>query len=110
MQTNKGLRAIFDLINEKFFEGKIPSSTIVRFAKILDDGRCLHSDPQQILINRGLRYFPDLSIIVLIHEMAHAYLHTQGYVGWDLADKGHQLRFFSEIDRLYRAGCYEGLL
>jgi Zn-dependent peptidase ImmA (M78 family) len=115
--SNKRLREIFEILNERFFENKIPMRLTVRFATDKEveksdgthrDGRGMYR-PGEIFIHRNLRTHPDLATIVLIHEMAHAVLHEEGYIGYK-QDGGHSIRFHAEIDRLYKAGIFEGLL
>lgn len=102
--TNKDLQELFDYFNERFFEDRVRVK--VRFGKIKEDGLC---DTEHITISDTLKRHPDLIAIVLLHEMTHGYLNETGYVGHE-QDGGHSTLFHAEIDRLYRAGAYEGLL
>lgn len=103
--TNKKLKYGFDHLNERFFNNEIPDM-VVRFGKIKQDGICY---PKEIIIADSLRYHPDLATIVLLHEMVHAHLHAQGYVGYE-HDEGHGSKFHVAVDQLYNIGAYEGLL
>lgn len=79
----------------------------VCFADINEDG--LYSSEFGIEIKKNLNSHPDLVMIVLLHEMVHAYLGAVGHVGYS-HDKGHGGRFHVEIDKLFQKGAYEGLL
>jgi hypothetical protein len=102
--SNKSLQMFFKVFNERYFGKKIPAMR-VRFGKIKDEG---HFRQDRIIINSLLRKFPDLASLVLLHEMNHAYLEANGYNG--IMDGGHSIVFHVGIDRLYKAGAYEGIL
>jgi len=108
--TDKKLRLAFDLFNEKYFEGKIRDSIEVRYADNQDcgpdDGL---SSEDFIYIQKDFKYHPDMGLIVLLHEMQHCYMHQKGYRAWKDGG-GHHMLFFAGLDRLYKAGAYEGLL
>lgn len=109
-KPNAWLKNLFDEINTKFFNDRIPRSTTVTFARIKEDGLTSYSGGvSTIKISRDLIRHPDLSIIILLHEMNHAALHVSGYTGYDHL-KGHSTLFHAGIDRLYRQGAYETLL
>lgn len=107
--TNKELQKIFKRLNDRFFAGRIRDMG-VRFANDDDcqecDGLCTSDD---IFIHDTLRRHPDLACLVLLHEMIHADLYQDGYIGHE-SDGGHHTRFYAGIDRLYKAGAFEGLL
>jgi len=109
-RADRWLRKMFITMNRAFFDGKLPKSTIVRFARIKDDGVTgTEEGVSTILIHSDLIEHPDLGAIVLLHEMNHAYLRHLGYIGYDHLG-GHGTRFHAGIDRLYIAGAYETLL
>ena len=109
--NNNDLRKAFKLFNVRFFEGRInldPSS--VRFASSDDCDNCdgLHLG-DAIYINEDFKKHGDCAMITLLHEMVHADIIQNGYLGYE-QDGGHHTLFYAGIDRLYRAGAFEGLL
>lgn len=112
--SNKDLKAAFVGLNKKFFNGIMCNdSTVVRFENEEgeiegDDGVTMYAPPE-IVIHQRLKKHPTLSLIVLIHEMAHLAMFVDGYIGY-VDDGGHHIRFHAELNRLYKAGIYEGLL
>jgi len=102
--SNKNLQMFFKIFNRRYFGNKIPAMH-VRFGKIKEEGLFREDG---IIVNSGLRRFPDLASLVLLHEMNHAYLEANGYNG--VMDGGHSTIFHVGIDRLYKAGAYEGIL
>jgi hypothetical protein len=110
MIGNQRLRKAFNFLNDRFFNSRIPGNTIVKFARIPDDGQHIMEDGSSvILIDRSLQRHPDLATVVLIHEMIHADLRIAGYVGYS-AEHSHDVIFYAAQHRLYLAGIYEGLL
>jgi|HubBroStandDraft_2_1064218.scaffolds.fasta_scaffold123826_2 hypothetical protein len=110
MIGNQRLRKAFDFLNDRFFNSRIPGNTIVKFARIPDDGQCHMDDGSAvILIDRSLQKHPDLATVVLIHEMIHADLRHAGYIGYS-AEHCHDIMFYAAQHKLYLAGIYEGLL
>ena len=110
MIGNQQLRKAFNYINDRFFDGAIPASTVVKFADIKDDGtHTKQKGISTILIQSRLKKHPDLATICLIHEMIHADLKHSGYMGYS-ADLSHNLIFYARLHQLYMAGIYEGLL
>ena len=109
-RADRWLQHMFRTMNIGFFEGKIPKSTVVRFARIKDDGQTSSTEGvSTILIHSDLIKHPDLGTIVLLHEMVHAHLRHSNYVGYDHLG-GHGTLFHAGIDRLYKIGAYETLL
>jgi hypothetical protein len=105
------LRWYFHNYNIQFFQGKIPPSTPVFFVKNLKRGRTrcdgLHEGVTgSIKIDESLREHESLAVIVLIHEMAHAYLDIKGCSDFD----DHGMIYQAELVRLFNAGGYTGLL
>jgi len=107
--TNKDLKALFLIFNDRFFNSEIKENYSVRFGdkEECDDAEGLCTD-DEIFINEDFKSHPDMAILVLGHEMSHAVIRKRGYRGHD--DDGHSILFHAEIDRLYKAGFYEGLL
>ncbi len=114
-KQDRQLKDAFEYFNERFFNDKISTSTIVQYAKTYNekeknpgDAHYL-SNEQAIEIDDLYRGRSRQTQILLIHEMAHAYLYQTGYLG-NPEDGGHGDTFQGEIWRLIRAGCYDGLL
>jgi predicted metal-dependent hydrolase len=110
--TNKELQKTFRRFNKDFFQKRIRiRSRHVRFGnkKQCCNAEGICSKKNFIYINEELKKHPDLSFIILLHEMAHAVLFEDGYVGYGF-DGGHGQRFYAELHRLYLAGAYENLL
>jgi hypothetical protein len=107
--TDKQLQNEFFMLNERFFDDKLPYIE-VRFGGN-HPGTDGHFDmsKNEIHLSVGLRNFPNLLMIVLIHEMAHASMAIQGYRGYP-GDGGHGGLFQVELDRLYKAGAYDSIL
>ena len=102
------LKTAYDFLNDNYFDGKIKCQ--IKFDKIKDDGVSDFSskDGKKIIkITNDFKTHPDAAAIVLLHEMVHVKLMSEGYI--DL-HKGHGLRFHAEIDRLYKQGAYGELL
>jgi hypothetical protein len=105
--TDKKLRQQFDKIDERFFDNRLDLIN-VQFKDIVPDGM-YDMRTGEITIDSKLRKHITLVLIVLLHEMAHASLDLQGYRGYH-EDGGHGGLFQAELDRLYRAGAFDGLL
>jgi hypothetical protein len=105
--TDKKLRQEFDKIDERFFDNRLDLIN-VQFKDIAPDGM-YNMNTGEITIDSKLRKHLTLVLIVLLHEMAHASLDLQGYRGYR-EDDGHGMLFQAELDRLYRAGAFDGLL
>jgi hypothetical protein len=109
--NNKDLSKSYKVFNHLFFDGRIrvlPEN--VRFASNEDCDKCDGIyDGEEILINEDLKRSGDYAMITLLHEMVHADIRQNGYIGYE-HDGGHHVLFYAGIDRLYRAGAYEGLL
>jgi hypothetical protein len=105
--TNKELRHWFRKFNKEYFETQLREPEMVAYvdlAKAKSDGMSgqLADGKYFIYIDKGLRHYPDLSLIVLLHEMAHTRF------GKNIKPHGYQ--FQSEIVRLWNLGAYEDLL
>lgn len=120
LNDDKWLEKSFRKLNHQFFNNEIPGSLRVAFVK--DCGvwsennknfsRCeAYFDAMRdaIFVDDLLKGFPNLVMLDLIHEMAHAKLFFQGYRGYP-SDEGHGTQFQAEIVRLIRIGAYDGLL
>jgi len=111
MINNKWLSKEFHNLNKMFFDSKIIGVT-VKFGNLSPTGASgvwrRHS--RTIVICNKARATADESYvaIVLLHEMAHAYLDND-YKGYP-KDGGHGSRFQAEMWRLIMAGAYDGLL
>ena len=111
MLTTKDLRNAYENFNDGFFDSriKIPKNRVSFGDKEECDGcEGLCSRDGYIFINRELRKHADLAFIVLLHEMTHAVLFQQGYIGHE-HHGGHSQLFHAELHRLYLAGAYEEL-
>ena len=110
MLSNKDLKLAFLVMNEKFFGCRIPEKSVVEFKKIKEDGICQYNGGHiQIRISEDFKKHGDAGMVVLLHEMVHADLKLSGYTGYDHFE-GHGPLFFAALDRLYRAGAYEGII
>jgi hypothetical protein len=107
--TDKQLQKEFHMLNEQFFDDKLPWINVCFGGNRPGTDGHFDMSRNEIHLSLGLRNFPNLSIIVLLHEMAHASMARQGYRGYP-GDGGHGGLFQVELDRLYKAGAYDGLL
>jgi hypothetical protein len=109
--TNAGLHREFLLLNERFFNGRVSVKKLAFSSRQLPShaAGAFYQEDQEILISAGLREYQNQVVIILLHEMVHADLYARGYVGYP-CDGGHGCQFQVEMDRLYRAGSYDGLL
>lgn len=109
--TDKDLKREFDNLNEFFFDNRIVLNDVffsdMRGAS--DAAGAYFNVRKQIVITTQFRGYPRMVTELLLHEMAHAHLDLQGYRGYP-ADGGHGSLFQVEIDRLYKAGAYDGIL
>lgn len=111
-RSDKWLQMSFNIYNERYHDGKLSSSIRAIFGNTHDQNDA-HWDPKTraIVINKDLADHDTLALICLHHEMAHAKLELDGYVGGTLdKDPHHGMRYLAELDRLYKAGAYDGLL
>lgn len=111
LMNDRKLKTEFDHLNERFFRGKIVLNHVGYAGKSMVKGAsgAYFRDEKKILLDSDLRKFPNLSCVILLHEMAHAHLELQDYSGYPM-DAGHGMRFQVELDRIYREGGYDGLL
>jgi hypothetical protein len=96
--NNKLLRLMFYRLNRKYFKGKLNCS--VKFADLSEsenDGQIIGDD---IEIEATYRRSVSATELILLHELIHA--------NGDI--KGHGRKFHKEVNRLYKAGAYKGLL
>jgi hypothetical protein len=110
--NDKWLLKRFIEYNSAYFDGLVPSNIRVRFGKPSKTANAeFDSEMREIVIddvdrkNGNQRYIK----INLLHEMVHAYLDVQGYIG-HMSDPAHGMRFQGELCRLFRIGAYDGLL
>lgn len=109
--NDRWLLTQFNDFNGAFFGGRIPSNVQVEFGKTGDSNGLYDTDDKTITIDiddakRGNERTIKLH---LLHEMIHADLDVEGYVGHE-KDPLHGTRFKGEICRLWRIGAYDGLL
>ncbi len=105
--TEKRLQKMFQMLNDRFFDGQLNCWT--SFKKMAThDGR-FNMRSKEITIDSNLKKSESLVQIVLLHEMAHAVVDSRGYRGYP-EDGGHGGLYQVELDRLYKAGAYDGLL
>lgn len=114
-EQDKSLRASFEFFNDRFFGGEISLSTTVRFAKVFKKERVpadghYFPNKQIIEIDENYRTRGRKMELILLHEMAHAWLYqTKGYVGY-AHDEGHGTVFQGVLCHLFQIGAYDGLL
>jgi SprT-like family len=111
------LHRTFEAFNDRFFAGEISVMTRVVFQKGIFNPK--DKEPadafyapktQQIKIDDSLRGRNRQWQVVLLHEMAHAWLYqVKEYVGWG-EHAGHGRTFQGVICRLIQIGAYDGLL
>lgn len=104
--TNKDLQRLFNINNHRYFEDQIDSGYTVKFEKSQDDGFHIPS-VKKISINADLRRHPDLALLVLLHEMAHASLPE--YRGAE-DQNTHGMLFQAKLVELFNKGAYDGIL
>lgn len=116
VMTGKGLRFLFDSLNERFFENRISPAYKIRFVQNLKAkhaGKLQRIDGMhrpstlEILIDQDFARHEDACTITLIHEMAHADLH--GYLGY-VSEHQHGMRYQAKLVELFNLGAYDGLL
>jgi hypothetical protein len=103
MGPNSRLKFAFAKYNRQYFHGKLKISGIC-YGKMKDvSGETTFFDRcyPTITIEIGLKNFPRLSRLILLHEMVHVSLPIS---------VGHGPRFERGIRRLIRLGAYKGLL
>ncbi len=107
--TNKQLQHEFFLLNDLFFDNKLPYIEVCFGGNMKGTDGHFNLKRKEIRLSKQLRSLPSLLNVVLLHEMAHANLMLQNYRGYP-CDGGHGMLFQVELDRLYRAGAYDGIL
>jgi hypothetical protein len=106
--TDAGLSAAFRLLNRRWFDGALPASVSVRYARLDVAGLwTLYDDgSHDIEVNEGLRAFRRLSCAVLLHEMCHIGRELAG----DASHVGHGGGWRAERRRLMAAGAFDPYL
>lgn len=100
----------FHNLNDRFFHGKIVLNHVGYTRKMPRNANGYYDSVNKVIfLYSPLRDFPVLSCMVLIHEMAHAYLDLQDYKGYP-SDAGHGMVFQAELARLFKEGAYDGIL
>ncbi|MDA4129231.1 MAG: hypothetical protein OK457_00520 [Thaumarchaeota archaeon] len=110
--TNKNLQTLFRNLNKDFFNNEICSRGLeIRFGTNKECRGCygISSWDGELLINECLQRMALFVTQTMLHEMAHTKLIQKGYIGYTTYG-GHQLLFYAELNRLYIAGAFEGLL
>ena len=107
--TDKQLQNEFFMLNERFFDDKLPYIEVQFGGNLPGTDGHFNMIKNEIRLSPGLKSFPSLMNIVLLHEMAHARMALLDYRGYP-CDGGHGGLFQVELDRIYRAGGYDGLL
>jgi hypothetical protein len=123
--NNKDLMYVYSLANKRYFKKKLPKNLLVKFAKIKPLGktrfmhpcsRCNECQrlkvkyakemkrgwiPIEILIDNKLKSCSTHAIVTLLHEMVHVSI-GGGYQ--------HGSRFYKELDRIWKAKAFRGLV
>ncbi len=111
----KAIEAAYISYNKKYYHGDLPSCLVLWKSMREDEGSFWLVFSKgvkgkkgkligyEIRINKELKSHFRCALIVLLHEMAHLYLHTKGRTG-------HGKNFQKEITRLFLAGAYKGQL
>ena len=109
--NNAELKEYFRVYNERYFDDKLNSNTKTTFGKTKKriDGYC-HLSENRIVINENLRQHDVLTLICLLHEMAHIKLGSTYVGGIFFEDADHGMLYQAELVRLIHAGAYDGLL
>jgi hypothetical protein len=108
--TDKKLRGVFNIFNEKYFEGKIRDNIEIRYGNNEDCENCDGlASCDFIYVHEDFKRHPDMGLIILLHEMQHCHMLQKGYNDWK-EEGGHHMLFYAGIDRIYKMGGYEGLL
>jgi hypothetical protein len=106
MKTNNDLRRMFRLLNKTWFKNRLEEPDVICYGNPSgDSGRTIWTEqaPTQIIFSKGLKPFPRLRAIVMLHEMAHL------AVGNECLSM-HGIRHCAELHRLYMAGAYDLLI
>jgi hypothetical protein len=96
--SHLSLRRWFRYYNKKYWNNELPDDTVLLWAPLTD----AHGEARvkEIRLDPGLQLFPKFMRIILLHEMAHL-----RNLRWH-----HGKKFQNEIDRLYAAGAFRGLI
>ena len=110
LMTNTRLKHWYKVFNRKYFKNELPNLE-VKFSKELPDQmmggsrwnrkRGKDASFNAIWINWAHRKGTVIAIQTLLHEMCHIAIGPR---------YNHGTRFHKQIDRLYKAGAYKGLL
>lgn len=106
--TNKQLQKIFAAYNNRFFNLKFDKDWRVRFEKIDPDTNAeVEYESKIIRLQPYFKVSMRVSCILLLHEMAHGSIYIDGFRNFE---SDHSFQFSLEINRLWKAGCYDDLL
>lgn len=100
MPSHISLKRLFNYYNRKYFNGELPVDTHISWSP-LDGahGKCWVTE-KIIHIDPPLQSHVNYLRIIVLHEMAHL-KHPRA---------NHGKKFQDEMDRLYAAGAFRGLL
>lgn len=100
MPSHTSLKRLYNLYNRKWFNGELPHDVSIIWAPLdTAHGKCYPKD-RVIIMDPPLQSNGRFLRIILLHEMVHM----------RVPRATHGKRFQSEIDRLFAAGAYRGLL
>lgn len=108
MRSDPRLKRIFNEYNRKWFGGKLPGSTVVRWARSKKDLKfecesktvLACADNETIVMSPWMKGSTNLCRFTMLHEMVHVKLPPIA---------GHGPRFQKEMHRLARAGAFAKL-
>lgn len=98
--SHLSLRRWFNFYNRKYFGGRLPKDTVLRWEPTGPNDA--HMLPGVIQLDPAVKLFPRYMRILLLHEMAHISVPTRG--------TGHGARYHDEIQRLWDLGAFRPLL
>lgn len=107
-QTNEDLRRLFKTLNKLRFGNTLEEPDTIRFADLGEEELSGHvtettQSPTVLEIDHGLKTYPSLTAIVMLHELNHLDIGC-GY------HPMHGTKFQAGIYRLMDTGAYDGLL
>lgn len=102
MNSHWSLRRFYLYLNRKWFDGDLPSDTVVTWEPCVNaHGQChdLGDGKFHIKIDTSLKGLHEFMLITLLHEMAHVKV-------WDAK---HGRKWRGEMRRLAAAGAFDDL-
>lgn len=94
---------MFKLYNKCYFDDRIPQPHSIQFSNLDIHKACGMTKAGSIYIDSGLKKYPRLAEIILIHEAVHLMLGSEYHTS-------HGMRFQAELVRLWNEGAYDGVL